>query len=73
MKNGAPVATIKDGDSVVFFNFRPDSTHTHTQTLALLFVLCMLDILLHDEPNRRLKEPYRILNGHNESCNTFQK
>ncbi|MCR5596471.1 MAG: 2,3-bisphosphoglycerate-independent phosphoglycerate mutase [Lachnospiraceae bacterium] len=24
MKNGAPVATIKDGDSVVFFNFRPD-------------------------------------------------
>ncbi len=24
MKDGAPVATIKDGDSVVFFNFRPD-------------------------------------------------
>ena len=23
-KNGAPVATIKDGDSVIFFNFRPD-------------------------------------------------
>lgn len=23
-ENGAPVATIKDGDSVVFFNFRPD-------------------------------------------------
>ncbi|MCR5778632.1 MAG: 2,3-bisphosphoglycerate-independent phosphoglycerate mutase [Lachnospiraceae bacterium] len=23
-KNGAPVATIKSGDSVVFFNFRPD-------------------------------------------------
>ncbi len=23
-KDGAPVATIKDGDSVVFFNFRPD-------------------------------------------------
>ena len=24
MKDGAPVATIKDGDSVIFFNFRPD-------------------------------------------------
>ncbi|MBQ9123421.1 MAG: 2,3-bisphosphoglycerate-independent phosphoglycerate mutase [Lachnospiraceae bacterium] len=24
MENGAPVATIQDGDSVVFFNFRPD-------------------------------------------------
>jgi 2,3-bisphosphoglycerate-independent phosphoglycerate mutase len=24
MKDGQPVATIKDGDSVVFFNFRPD-------------------------------------------------
>ena len=23
-KDGAPVATIKDGDSVIFFNFRPD-------------------------------------------------
>ena len=23
-KNGAPVATIKDGDSIIFFNFRPD-------------------------------------------------
>ncbi|MCR4834231.1 MAG: 2,3-bisphosphoglycerate-independent phosphoglycerate mutase [Butyrivibrio sp.] len=24
MKDGTPVATIKDGDSVIFFNFRPD-------------------------------------------------
>ncbi|MCR4901842.1 MAG: 2,3-bisphosphoglycerate-independent phosphoglycerate mutase [Butyrivibrio sp.] len=24
LKNGAPVATIKDGDSVIFYNFRPD-------------------------------------------------
>ncbi len=24
MKNGAPVATIKDGDSIIFYNFRPD-------------------------------------------------
>ena len=23
-ENGAPVATIKDGDSIIFFNFRPD-------------------------------------------------
>ena len=24
MENGKPVATIKDGDSIIFFNFRPD-------------------------------------------------
>ena len=24
VKDGAPVATVKDGDSVIFFNFRPD-------------------------------------------------
>ena len=24
VKNGAPVATIKDGDSIIFYNFRPD-------------------------------------------------
>ena len=24
MKNGAPVATVKDGDSIIFYNFRPD-------------------------------------------------
>ena len=31
MKNGAPVATIKDGDSVVFFNFRPDRAREITR------------------------------------------
>ena len=29
MENGAPVATIKDNDSVVFFNFRPDLSLIH--------------------------------------------
>ena len=24
MENGKPVATVQDGDSVIFFNFRPD-------------------------------------------------
>lgn len=31
MKNGAPVATIKDKDSVVFFNFRPDRAREITR------------------------------------------
>jgi len=30
MENGAPVATIKDGDSVIFFNFRPDRAREMT-------------------------------------------
>lgn len=34
-KNGAPVATIKDGDSVVFFNFRPDRAREITRTLCM--------------------------------------
>ncbi len=31
MKNGAPVATIKDGDSVIFYNFRPDRAREMTR------------------------------------------
>ncbi len=31
MKNGAPAATIGDGDSVVFFNFRPDRAREITR------------------------------------------
>ena len=31
MENGAPVATIKDNDSVVFFNFRPDRAREITR------------------------------------------
>lgn len=31
MKNGAPTATIGDGDSVVFFNFRPDRAREITR------------------------------------------
>ncbi|HEX6283627.1 MAG TPA: 2,3-bisphosphoglycerate-independent phosphoglycerate mutase [Pyrinomonadaceae bacterium] len=30
-----PVATIKDGDSVIFFNFRPDRARQLTRTLAV--------------------------------------
>ena len=34
VKDGAPVATIKDGDSVVFFNFRPDRAREITRTFC---------------------------------------
>ena len=30
MKDGAPTATIKTGDSVIFFNFRPDRARDDT-------------------------------------------
>ena len=33
--DGAPVATIKDDDSVIFFNFRPDRARQLTRALAL--------------------------------------
>jgi 2,3-bisphosphoglycerate-independent phosphoglycerate mutase len=33
--NSAPVATIKDGDAVIFFNFRPDRARQLTRTLAV--------------------------------------
>src|SRR5687767_14104328 len=34
-KDGAPVATIENGDSVIFFNFRPDRARQLTRTLAV--------------------------------------
>ena len=34
VKNGAPVATIKDNDSVIFFNFRPDRAREITRTFC---------------------------------------
>ncbi len=34
MKNGAPVATIQDGDSVIFFNFRPDRAREITRAFC---------------------------------------
>jgi len=34
-KDGSPVATIKDDDSVVFFNFRPDRARQLTRALTL--------------------------------------
>ena len=33
-KNGAPVAAIKDGDSVIFFNFRPDRAREMTRVFC---------------------------------------
>ena len=34
MKDGAPVATIQDKDSVVFFNFRPDRAREITRSFC---------------------------------------
>lgn len=34
LENSAPVATIKDGDSVVFFNFRPDRAREITRAFC---------------------------------------
>ncbi len=33
-KDGAPVATIKDNDSIIFFNFRPDRAREITRTFC---------------------------------------
>ena len=33
--NGEPVATIEDGDAVIFFNFRPDRARQLTRALAI--------------------------------------
>ncbi len=33
--NGGPVATIQDGDAVIFFNFRPDRARQLTRALAI--------------------------------------
>ena len=34
MKNGAPVATVKNNDSIIFFNFRPDRAREITRTFC---------------------------------------
>lgn len=34
MENGAPIATIKENDSVIFFNFRPDRAREITRTFC---------------------------------------
>ena len=34
-ENGEPVATIRDGDGVIFFNFRPDRARQITRALAV--------------------------------------
>ena len=33
-ENGAPIATIKDGDSVIFYNFRPDRAREMTRAFC---------------------------------------
>ncbi len=35
VKNGEPVATVKDGDAVIFFNFRPDRARQLTKAFVL--------------------------------------
>ena len=35
MDNGAPVATIKENDSIIFFNFRPDRAREITRTFCV--------------------------------------
>ena len=34
MKDGKPVTTVKDGDSIIFFNFRPDRAREITRTFC---------------------------------------
>jgi 2,3-bisphosphoglycerate-independent phosphoglycerate mutase len=34
MENGAPVATIQDGDSIIFYNFRPDRARELTRVFC---------------------------------------
>ena len=34
LENGAPVATIQDGDSIIFFNFRPDRAREITRAFC---------------------------------------
>lgn len=35
MENGEPVATVKDNDSVIFFNYRPDRAREITRTFCM--------------------------------------
>lgn len=35
VENGRPVATVKDGDSVIFFNYRPDRAREITRTFCM--------------------------------------
>ena len=46
MKDGAPVATIKDGDSIIFYNFRPDRAREITHAF------CDDDFKGFDRPER---------------------
>lgn len=48
IEDGAPVATIKENDSVVFFNFRPDRARQLTRAF------CCDDFTGFDRPNGRI-------------------
>ena len=51
MEEGKPVATIKDNDSVIFFNFRPDRAREITRAFCD-------DIFNHFERGSRIKTTY---------------
>ena len=40
-ENGAPVATIQAGDSVIFANFRPDRAREITRALLLRILMAL--------------------------------
>ncbi len=52
LENGAPVATIKDNDSVIFFNFRPDRAREITRAF------CMDDFNSFERKGGRIKTTY---------------
>ena len=45
MKDGQPVATIKDNDSVVFFNFRPDRAREMTHSSVMIHLISSIVVL----------------------------
>ena len=52
LENGVPVATIKDNDSVIFFNFRPDRAREITRAF------CMDDFNSFERRGGRVKTTY---------------
>lgn len=52
MEDGKPVATVKDGDSVIFYNFRPDRAREISRTF------CCDDFDGFERKNGRIKTTY---------------
>ena len=42
-ENGQPVATIKDGDSIIFFNFRPDRAREMTRCFVMMILKDLIE------------------------------